>query len=160
MHGEPGFSVVRVEADAESARATAARDVPDGVLVDVQLPGEPGRGLCLRLDGADRRPRLVLYSAFADERLAVLAAVAGRSCTGSAPVAAAAASRVDETSPDRVAGELDPVVHPELLEDVRPVALHRLRADHERGGDLVVGLRLGDQLDHLELARGEDLLRR
>jgi DNA-binding NarL/FixJ family response regulator len=77
MHGEPGFSVVGVEADAESALATAEQDVPDVVLLDVHLPGEDGLGLCLRLDGAHRRPRLVLYSAFADERLAVLAAVAG-----------------------------------------------------------------------------------
>jgi DNA-binding NarL/FixJ family response regulator len=77
VHGEPGFSVVGVEADAESALATTERVMPDVVLLDVHLPGEDGLSVCLRLDGAADRPRLVLYSAFADERLAVLAAVAG-----------------------------------------------------------------------------------
>jgi hypothetical protein len=40
------------------------------------LPGEDGLSLCLRLDGVTPRPRLVLYSAFADDLLTVLAAVA------------------------------------------------------------------------------------
>ncbi len=51
----------------------------------------------------------------------------------------------DESPADGVAGELDPVVHPQLLEDVRPVALDCLAADHERLGDLLVRVGLRDE---------------
>src|SRR4051812_46541415 len=40
-----------------------------------------------------------------------------------------ARSRLDEAAADRVTRELDPVAHPELLEDVRAVALDGLLAD-------------------------------
>jgi DNA-binding NarL/FixJ family response regulator len=74
---EPDLHVVAAAADAEAALAAAHREAPDLALVDVHLPGEDGLSLCLRLDGASPRPRLVLYSAFADDLLTVLAAVAG-----------------------------------------------------------------------------------
>ncbi len=35
-------------------------------------------------------------------------------------------SGLDEAAPNRVAGQLDAVSHPQLLEDVGAVALHRL----------------------------------
>src|SRR5919197_2775904 len=63
--------------------------------------------------------------------------------------------RLDQAAPDRVAGELDPVPHPELLEDVRAVPLHRLLADHELLGDLSPGVALGDQLEDLGLPGAE-----
>src|SRR4051794_16237807 len=63
--------------------------------------------------------------------------------------------RLDEPAADRVPRELDAVVHAELLEDVRPVPCDRLLADVQLVGDLVVGVRLGDELDDLELPRGE-----
>src|ERR1700746_3595195 len=56
-------------------------------------------------------------------------------------------SGLDEAAPDRVPGRLDPVAHPELLEDVRAVTLDGLPADHERRGDLLAGVPLRDQLD-------------
>ena len=74
---EPGLDVVASATDAEAALALAERHVPDLALIDFHLPGEDGLSLCLRLDGASPRPRLVVYSAFADDLLAVLAAVAG-----------------------------------------------------------------------------------
>src|SRR5437870_4596328 len=46
--------------------------------------------------------------------------------------------RLDQSALDRVAGELDPIAHAELLEDVGSVALHGLLADDQRLGDLVV----------------------
>lgn len=77
MAHEPGLEVVATAADAEAALALAEQQAPELALVDFHLPGQDGLSLCLRLDGAARRPRLVLYSAFADDLLAVLAAVAG-----------------------------------------------------------------------------------
>jgi hypothetical protein len=44
---------------------------------------------------------------------------------------------LDQPAADRVAGELHPVVHAKLLEDVGPVALDGLGADDERVGDLL-----------------------
>lgn len=77
MMPEAQLEVVAVEPDAESGFATADRVVPDVALVDFHLPGEDGLSFCLRLAGLPRPPRVVLYSAFADDLLAVLAAVAG-----------------------------------------------------------------------------------
>ena len=74
---EPDLRVVATAADAEAALALAEEHRPDVALIDFHLPGEDGLELCLRLDGAAPRPRRVLYSAFADELLAVLAIVAG-----------------------------------------------------------------------------------
>src|SRR3954451_6189564 len=74
--------------------------------------------------------------------------------------ASAASSRLHEPTPDRIPRELDAVAHPELLEDVRAVALDRLLADDEHLRDLVVGVRLGDELDDLLLAWRERVARR
>src|SRR4051812_4953624 len=68
--------------------------------------------------------------------------------------------RFDQSAPDRVADELDAVAHPELGEDVRAVALDGLLAQHEVGGDLARRAGLGDQLDDLDLARRERVVRR
>ncbi len=74
---EPDLHVVAAAADAETALAFAEEHRPDVALIDFHLPGEDGLSLCLRLDSATPRPRRVLYSAFADDLLAVLALVAG-----------------------------------------------------------------------------------
>src|SRR3954447_18101653 len=65
--------------------------------------------------------------------------------------------RLYETAADGVAGELDAVAHGELLEDVRAMALDRLLGDEEHLADLLVGVRLGDELDDLLLAGREHL---
>ena len=62
------------------------------------------------------------------------------------------ALRLDESAPDGVPRELDTIVHAELLQDVRAVALHRLLADDEPVGDLLGAIALGDQLDDFLLA--------
>src|SRR4051812_6618920 len=62
---------------------------------------------------------------------------------------------LDQPAPDGVARQLDAVAHAELLQDVGAVPLHGLHADHERGRDLLRAVRLGDQLQHLVLARRE-----
>ena len=63
--------------------------------------------------------------------------------------------RLDEPAADRVAHELHAVAHAELAEDVGAVRLDRLLRELQRLRDLPVGVGLGDQLDDLELARGE-----
>lgn len=72
-----GLRLVGAAPDAETAQVLATEHQPDIVLIDYHLPGGNGLSLCLRLDGMRPRPRLILYSAFADELLSVLAAVAG-----------------------------------------------------------------------------------
>jgi DNA-binding NarL/FixJ family response regulator len=74
---EPGLTVAGQAADAESALEIARRQMPDLAVIDLHLPGEDGLSLCLRLDAAPHRPGLVLYSAFADDLLAVRATIAG-----------------------------------------------------------------------------------
>src|SRR4051794_28488834 len=63
-----------------------------------------------------------------------------------------------QPAPDRVAHELDAVAHAELAQQVRPVRLDRLLREVERLGDLLVRVRLGDQLQDLLLARRERLV--
>jgi DNA-binding NarL/FixJ family response regulator len=75
--GEPGLRVAATAADAETALDTARDLTPALVVADFHLPGEDGLGLCLRLGTMDPAPGVVLYSAFADDLLAALAAVAG-----------------------------------------------------------------------------------
>src|SRR5919198_6629800 len=60
-----------------------------------------------------------------------------------------------EPATNRVARQLDAVAHAELLEDVAAVVLDGLLRDHQRRGDLVARVTLGDELDDLELARSE-----
>jgi DNA-binding NarL/FixJ family response regulator len=74
---EPHLDVLATAADAEGALALAEQHAPELALIDFHLPGEDGLSLCLRLDGTVPRPKLVLYSAFADDLLGVLGAVAG-----------------------------------------------------------------------------------
>jgi DNA-binding response OmpR family regulator len=57
--------------DAEVALAAVAAHRPDVVIVDVQLPGVDGFGLCRRLKAAERPPRVVMLTgrtSFQDER--------------------------------------------------------------------------------------------
>ena len=64
-------------------------------------------------------------------------------------------SGLDEAATDRVAGELDPIAHAELVEDVRAVVLDGPFADREHRRDgRPLGSSLGDQLEDLELAGG------
>src|SRR3954468_2157808 len=60
---------------------------------------------------------------------------------------------------DRVADELDPVAHAELAQQVGAVRLDGLLGEMQDLGDLLVRVRLGDQLEHLLLARRERLVR-
>jgi hypothetical protein len=67
-------------------------------------------------------------------------------------------SGFDEAAADGVAGQLDPVTHAELVEDVGTVPVDGLDADGEDGGDLLGAVSFGDKFDDLRLAGGEDVV--
>ena len=71
---------LRVAATAASAREgfEAIADArPAVALIDLNLPDDDGLSLCLRTRALPEPPRVVIYSALADEMLDVLAAIAG-----------------------------------------------------------------------------------
>jgi len=76
---EPGIEPAGAAASASDAHEAwlSAGERPDVVLVDYHLPDEDGLSLCLWLKGAAEAPAVVIYSAFADEALALPAVVAG-----------------------------------------------------------------------------------
>ncbi len=79
-------SMLEIEPDLENvALAGCARDAleaarhyrPAVAVVDYHLPDEDGLALCLRLKAGPNPPAVLVYSAFADEQLTLLAAIAG-----------------------------------------------------------------------------------
>ena len=58
---------------------------------------------------------------------------------------------LDDAGADGVAGEAGGVVDVELLHEMLTVLLDGLDADAEFGGRLLVGLALGNQLEHFHL---------
>ncbi len=77
LASEPDLGPIAVAANAREAVALAERTSPDVMVLDYHLPDEDGLSLCLRLKSTDAPPAALIYSAFADEHLAVLAIVAG-----------------------------------------------------------------------------------
>src|ERR671914_1683619 len=67
--------------------------------------------------------------------------------------------RLRQAAADGVASQVHPVAHPQLVEDVRAVALDGLVADNQQRCDLPARVALGDQLDDLGLACGQRVLR-
>ena len=62
---------------------------------------------------------------------------------------------VQQPLPQRIPHQLRGIAHADLVEHARTVVLRGLGADVERARDLLGGLALGDQVEHLALARGE-----
>jgi DNA-binding NarL/FixJ family response regulator len=73
---EPGLSVAAAVATVAEAEVACDETAPDVLVSDYHLPDGDGLSLCLRLN-ENGGPQVVLFSAFADGELAVLAAVAG-----------------------------------------------------------------------------------
>jgi DNA-binding NarL/FixJ family response regulator len=121
IEAEPGMTVVAAVATVAEAEVACDETAPDVLVSDYHLPDGDGLSLCLRL-GEDGGPPVVLFSAFADGELAVLAAVAGARAVvpksadpGELMDAVRAAARGERTEQDvrplalRTAGErLDP----------------------------------------------------
>jgi DNA-binding NarL/FixJ family response regulator len=76
VEAEPGMSVAAAVATVAEAEVACDETAPDVLVSDYHLPDGDGLSLCLRLN-QDGGPPVVLFSAFADGELAVLAAVAG-----------------------------------------------------------------------------------
>lgn len=74
---EPGLELVAAATNADEALDLERRKRPDVVLLDYQLPHGDGLTLSLQMQSRQSAPRAVIYSAFADETLTVLAIVAG-----------------------------------------------------------------------------------
>lgn len=77
LDSEAGLEAVATAGDAHEGFQLAELVEPDVVLLDYHLPDEDGLWLCLRLKAAASPPRVVMYSAFADETLVLLAAICG-----------------------------------------------------------------------------------
>ncbi len=77
LRGEPGLVPVGHAGTTKEALELAARWTPDVVLVDYQLPDGNGAVLALELKQLDEAPRVVIYSAFAEPRLGLAAALSG-----------------------------------------------------------------------------------
>jgi len=65
------------------------------------------------------------------------------------------ASSADDSGTHRQCHHLGPVTCPELAPDPGQVALSRSAREVQRLADLLVGLTVGDQLEYLDLARGQ-----
>jgi len=76
LESQPDFAVRAVCVNAGGAVAQAIAHQIDVAVVDYQLPGRNGLWVCRRLKQAPRPPAVVLFSAFADHRLAACCAVA------------------------------------------------------------------------------------
>ncbi len=74
---EDDLRVLAAVASAEEGLAAIERLRPDVALLDFHLPKDDGLSLCLRTRALSRPPRVLVFSAFADEALALQATVAG-----------------------------------------------------------------------------------
>src|SRR5262249_24380536 len=79
LDDEEDLRVVATAATAREGFEAIADLQPDVALVDHHLPDDDGLSLCLRTRALPAPPRVVVYSAFADDAMAVRAAVAGAS---------------------------------------------------------------------------------
>jgi DNA-binding NarL/FixJ family response regulator len=77
LSDEADLDPVAAVGDARDATSAARRLLPDVAIVDYRLPGRDGLLLTIELKRLPQPPSIVLYSAFADSRLAVAATVAG-----------------------------------------------------------------------------------
>ena len=77
LRGEPGLVPVGTATGAHGGAELAARRKPDVVLVEHRLPDGDGLALTRRLRALDRPPQVVLYTAYPEPSLGLLARVAG-----------------------------------------------------------------------------------
>lgn len=79
LEEEDGLELAGLAAGPQEARAEAIQSVPDVAVLDYQLGDGDGDGLalCQTLKQLPRPPSVLIYSAYADSSLAVMALVAG-----------------------------------------------------------------------------------
>jgi DNA-binding NarL/FixJ family response regulator len=77
LDDEPDLQVTATAATGRDGFSAIAELQPPVAVVDFHLPDEDGLTLCLRTRALPKPPRVIVYSALASARLAVLATVAG-----------------------------------------------------------------------------------
>jgi len=77
LAAEPDLELLEAVPTVRDAFGACTAQRPDVVVLDVNLPDGDGLSLCLRLQALPTPPAVLLYTAFADDRLAVAAVVAG-----------------------------------------------------------------------------------
>ncbi len=77
LQEQPDFSVDAVCIDAQGTVAAAERERIEVAVVDYHLGGRNGLWICRRLKRLPNPPRVIVYSAFANDHLAACCAVAG-----------------------------------------------------------------------------------
>jgi len=77
IEDEDDLRVAATAATAGEGLEAIADTRPAVALVDLHLPDDDGLSLCLRTRALPAPPRVIVYSAFADATLGVLAAIAG-----------------------------------------------------------------------------------
>jgi DNA-binding NarL/FixJ family response regulator len=77
LDDEPGIEVVASVGSYEGALEAAAKSVVDIAVVDYHLGGRDGLALTRKLVTMPRSPRVLVFSAYADERLELAALLAG-----------------------------------------------------------------------------------
>ena len=77
LEDEDDLRVVATAATAREGFDAIADLQPTLALLDHHLPDDDGLSLCLRTRALEAPPRVVVYSAFADDAMAVRAAIAG-----------------------------------------------------------------------------------
>jgi DNA-binding NarL/FixJ family response regulator len=77
LEDESDLRVVATAATAREGFEAIADLRPQLALLDHHLPDDDGLSLCLRTRTLDAPPRVAVYSAFADDAMAVRAAIAG-----------------------------------------------------------------------------------
>jgi DNA-binding NarL/FixJ family response regulator len=77
LEDEPDLRVVATAATAREGFEAIADLQPGVALLDHHLPDDDGLSLCLRTRALAAPPRVVVYSAFADDGMAVRATIAG-----------------------------------------------------------------------------------
>ena len=77
LQAEPGLVPVGAAGDAAAFWPMLHRTRPDLVLLDYHVPGDSTLALCHELKSRPTAPAVVMYSAYADPSLGVLARLAG-----------------------------------------------------------------------------------
>jgi DNA-binding NarL/FixJ family response regulator len=77
LEDEPDLRIVATAATAREGFEAIADLEPQLALLDHHLPDDDGLSLCLRTRALPMPPGVVVYSAFADQAMAVSAAIAG-----------------------------------------------------------------------------------
>ena len=77
IHAEPGLESASVAGSAAELEPLLYRTRPDVVLLDYNLPDADGLRVCHHIKSEPLAPKVIIYSAFADDSMTVPAVLAG-----------------------------------------------------------------------------------